>query len=64
MTIPNQLGIVALYILMNELKWNGTLLAVIVPGLVSAFGVFYMRQFILEAVPDELVEAGRVDGAS
>jgi cellobiose transport system permease protein len=63
-TIPNQLGVVALYILMNEFGWNGTLLAVIVPGLVSAFGVFYMRQFILEAVPDELIEAGRVDGAS
>lgn len=63
-TIPNQLGVVALYIVMGELNWNGTLLAVIVPGLVSAFGVFYMRQFILEAVPDELVEAARVDGAS
>ena len=62
--IPNQLGVVALYIVMGELDWNGTLLAVIVPGLVSAFGVFYMRQFILEAVPDELIEAGRVDGAS
>jgi cellobiose transport system permease protein len=63
-TIPNQLGVVALYIVMGELDWNGTLLAVIVPGLVSAFGVFYMRQFIIEAVPDELVEAARVDGAN
>jgi cellobiose transport system permease protein len=34
------------------------------PGLVTAFGVFYMRQFILGTVPDELVESGRVDGAS
>ena len=68
MTVPNQLGVVALYILMGKMPgeggWNGTLLAVIVPGLVSAFGVFYMRQFILDAVPDELIEAGRVDGAS
>ncbi len=68
MTVPNQLGVVALYILMGKMPgdggWNGTLLAVIVPGLVSAFGVFYMRQFILEAVPDELVEAARVDGAT
>ena len=63
LTIPNQLGIVALYIVMGELGWNGTLLAVIVPGLVSAFGVFYMRQFIVDAVPDELIEAARVDGA-
>ncbi|ROO58558.1 cellobiose transport system permease protein [Micromonospora sp. Llam0] len=64
LTVPNQLGVVALYILMGELGWNGTLVAVIVPGLVTAFGVFYMRQFILEAVPDELIEAGRIDGAT
>jgi cellobiose transport system permease protein len=64
LTIPNQLGVVALYILTGKLGLNGTLLAVIAPGLVTAFGVFYMRQFILGAVPDELVEAARVDGAT
>jgi cellobiose transport system permease protein len=63
LTVPNQLAVVALYILMGKLQWNGTLLAVIAPGLVTAFGVFYMRQFILQAVPDELVEAARIDGA-
>ncbi|MEH0818707.1 carbohydrate ABC transporter permease [Micromonospora sp. CPCC 205739] len=64
LTVPNQLGIVALYIVMGKLGWNGTLLAVIAPGLVTAFGVFYMRQFIVNAVPDELVESARVDGAT
>ncbi|MBL6274971.1 carbohydrate ABC transporter permease [Micromonospora fiedleri] len=64
LTVPNQLGIVALYIVMGKLGWNGTLLAVIVPGMVTAFGVFYMRQFIVNAVPDELIEAARIDGAS
>jgi cellobiose transport system permease protein len=63
LTVPNQLGVVALYILMGKLGWNGTLLAVIAPGLVTAFGVFYMRQFIQHAVPDELVESARIDGA-
>ncbi|SDT77432.1 carbohydrate ABC transporter permease [Actinoplanes derwentensis] len=63
LTVPNQLGVVALYILMGKLGWNGQLLAVIAPGLVSAFGVFYMRQFIAHAIPDELVEAARIDGA-
>jgi cellobiose transport system permease protein len=63
LTVPNQLGVVALYILMGKIGWNGTLLAVIAPGLVSAFGVFYMRQFIGHAVPDELVESARIDGA-
>lgn len=63
LTVPNQLGIVALYIVMGKIGWNNTLLAVIAPGLVSAFGVFYMRQFIAHAVPDELVESARIDGA-
>ena len=63
LTVPNQLGVVALYIVMGKLGWNGTLLAVIAPGLVTAFGVFYMRQFIMHAVPDELVESARMDGA-
>ena len=63
LTVPNQLGIVALYILMGKLGWNGTLLSVIAPFLVSAFGVFYMRQFIMHSVPDELVESARMDGA-
>jgi cellobiose transport system permease protein len=63
LTVPNQLGIVALYILMGKLGWNGTLLSVIAPFLVSAFGVFYMRQFIMHAVPDELIESARMDGA-
>jgi cellobiose transport system permease protein len=63
LTVPNQLGVVALYILMGKLGWNGTLLAVIAPGLVTAFGVFYMRQFILQAIPDELIESARIDGA-
>jgi cellobiose transport system permease protein len=64
LAVPNQLGIVALYILMGKFGWNGHLQAVIVPGLVTAFGVFFLRQFILDAVPDELVESARVDGAS
>jgi cellobiose transport system permease protein len=70
LAIPDQLGIVALYIIMSKLPWlegetwNGNLVAVIVPGLVSAFGLFYMRQFIIGAVPDELVESARVDGAN
>jgi len=70
LTVPNQLGIVALYIVMGKMPssdgtgWNGTLAAVIVPGLVNAFGVFYMRQFIIGAVPDELIECARVDGAT
>ncbi len=62
MMVPVQLGIVPLFIVMSRLRWINTLQAVIVPGMVTAFGVFWMRQFIAAAVPDELLDAGRVDG--
>ncbi|MFO7244597.1 MAG: carbohydrate ABC transporter permease [Actinomycetes bacterium] len=64
LTIPAQLGIVGAYQIMERLGWVDTLFAVTVPALVSAFGVFYMRQFIEDAIPDELIESARVDGAS
>lgn len=62
LSIPTQLGVIPLYILMGKLGWNADLKAVIVPFMVSAFGVFFMRQAISEAVPDELLDAGRIDG--
>lgn len=64
MAVPTQLGVVPLFIAMSKLGWTGSLLAVIVPGLVTAFGVFWMTQYLTDALPDELIEAGRMDGAS
>jgi len=64
MAIPVQLGLIPLYILMAKLGWVGDLKAVIVPFLVSGFGVFMMRQYAASAVSDELIEAARVDGCS
>lgn len=64
MMVPVQLGLIPLYMLMVKIGWNGTLQAVIVPFLVSGFGVFMMRQYAAEAISDELVEAARVDGCS
>lgn len=64
MMVPTQLGIVPLYILMADLRWTNHLQAVIVPGMVTAFGVFFMRQYLTDAIPNELLEAGRVDGAT
>ncbi|NYI03274.1 carbohydrate ABC transporter permease [Allostreptomyces psammosilenae] len=61
--VPTQLGIVPLYMLVTDLGLTGVS-AVILPTLVSAFGVFWMRQAIDETIPDELVEAARVDGAN
>ncbi|MEU4093402.1 carbohydrate ABC transporter permease [Streptomyces sp. NPDC026673] len=64
MMIPPQLGVIPLFMLIAELHWVNQLQAVILPGLVSAFGVFFMRQYLAQSLPDELIEAGRVDGAS
>ncbi|WP_129339468.1 carbohydrate ABC transporter permease [Cellulomonas endophytica] len=64
MAVPSQLGIVPLFIVMAKLDWVGQLQAVIVPGMVTAFGVFWMTQYLEEALPYELVEAARVDGCS
>ncbi|WP_296666103.1 carbohydrate ABC transporter permease [Demequina sp.] len=64
MAVPVQLGIVPLYILMSKFGWTGNIGAVIIPGLVTAFGVFWMTQYISQALPTELIEAARVDGCS
>ena len=62
MIVPVQLGVIPLYIQMNHFGWINHLQAVIAPFLVSAFGVFLMRQYISAAVPNELIDAARVDG--
>ncbi|MFD3553628.1 carbohydrate ABC transporter permease [Streptomyces goshikiensis] len=64
MLIPPQLSVVPLYMLIAELSWTDRLQAVVLPTLVSAFGVFFMRQYLAQALPAELVEAARTDGAS
>jgi cellobiose transport system permease protein len=64
MMVPTQLGIIPLYMMMVKLGWTGDLQAIIVPFLVSGFGVFMMRQYADSAVSDELIEAARIDGCS
>ncbi len=64
MAVPVQLGVVPLYILMQKYGWTGHLPAVIVPALVTAFGVFWMTQYLSQSLPTELIEAARVDGCS
>ncbi|MHB1740812.1 MAG: carbohydrate ABC transporter permease [Actinomycetes bacterium] len=64
MMIPAQLGVIPLFIIMARFGWVNHLQAVILPTLVSAFGVFFMRQFLMEAMPIDLLEAAWVDGAS
>lgn len=63
MFLPPIVTLIPLYRLTGYLGLNGSLAGVLVPNLANAFGIFLMRQFI-KGVPDELIEAARVDGAS
>lgn len=62
--VPVQLGLIPLYIEMKHFGWLNSIKAVMAPNLVTAFGVFLMRQYIVGAVPNELIAAARVDGCN
>jgi cellobiose transport system permease protein len=64
MMLPSQLGIIPLFMLVKNLRLIDTLAGLIVPALVTAFGVFWMRQIIDAQIPNELLEAASIDGAS
>jgi len=61
--LPFHVLLIPLFIMMANFGWVDNYLAIIVPGLVSSFSIFLMRQYI-ESVPDELLDAARIDGAS
>ncbi len=63
MMLPSQLGIIPLYMMISQAGWMDTLNALIVPALVTAFGVFWMRQIVDAQIPNELLEAASIDGA-
>jgi len=64
MAIPFAVVMVPLFIMMrNFFHWIDTPLPLIIPGAANAFGIFFMRQYML-SIPDELIDAARVDGAS
>ncbi|MFB4161019.1 carbohydrate ABC transporter permease [Geomicrobium sp. JSM 1781026] len=64
MMIPPVLGVIPLYYLITNFGWLNDYRALIFPGLINAFGIFWMRQYIYSAVHDEIVEAARIDGCS
>jgi multiple sugar transport system permease protein len=60
--IPLEVIYVPLYALVFDLGWVNSFAGLIIPSATSAFGIFLMRQS-MEAVPDELLDAARIDGA-
>ena len=61
--IPFQMIMIPLYLILVKLQLIDTLWGLIIPAMIDAFGIFMMRQFI-ESIPREIVDAGRIDGAS
>lgn len=62
MMIPGQVTMIPVYLILNQMNLTNTMAGIVLPGLVSAFGIFLFRQF-METIPDELLEAARLDGA-
>jgi multiple sugar transport system permease protein len=62
MMIPGVLFLIPTYVLIYNIGWVGRYEALIVPSAVSVFNIFLVRQF-MTGIPDELVEAARMDGA-
>jgi multiple sugar transport system permease protein len=62
MMIPWPVTIIPMYDFMSKLRWTNSYASLVVPGVLSSFGIFMMRQFIA-GIPDSLIEAARIDGA-
>ncbi|MBN1429159.1 MAG: carbohydrate ABC transporter permease [Anaerolineae bacterium] len=60
--IPWPVTLIPNFLTISSLKWVNTYAGLMVPGWVSAFAVFFLRQYML-SIPDELVDAARIDGA-
>jgi multiple sugar transport system permease protein len=63
LVIPGQVTMIPLFALVKEMGLVSTYGGVIVPVMASVFGIFLIRQYAL-SIPDELLEAARIDGAS
>ena len=63
LVIPAQVVMLPLFLELRVLGLANTLVGVMIPGLASVFGIFMVRQYAL-AVPDDLLDAARIDGAS
>ncbi|HEV2583702.1 MAG TPA: carbohydrate ABC transporter permease [Ktedonobacteraceae bacterium] len=61
--VPNTALAIPLYLLLSKVSLIDTPLAIILPSLVTPFGVFLMRVYSEQAIPDDLLDAARVDGA-
>lgn len=64
MMVPGFSTLIPIYEIMNKYGLNDSYTAIILPTSLSTFGIFMMKQYIHSGVPNELLEAARIDGAS
>jgi multiple sugar transport system permease protein len=62
LVVPAQVGMLPLFLLLRQLGLVNTYVGAMIPYLASIFGIFLVRQYAL-SIPDELLDAARVDGA-
>ncbi|WP_066196234.1 MULTISPECIES: carbohydrate ABC transporter permease [Gracilibacillus] len=62
MMIPGQVTMIPTYLILNFMNLTNTMSGIILPGLIAAFNIFLIRQFMV-TIPDGLIEAARLDGA-
>jgi multiple sugar transport system permease protein len=62
--IPFEIYMIPLYLEMNSLGLVNKFAGMVMPYLIMSFGLFFMRQTVIQQIPDELLEAARVEGAS
>ena len=62
--VPFEVYMIPLYLAARDLGVINTLPGIMLPFLIMSFGIFFVRQNVLASIPDELIEAGRIDGAS
>jgi len=63
MVIPAQVTMLPLFLMLNRLGLINSYWGIIIPGMASIYGIFLIRQYII-SIPDSLIEAARIDGAS
>ena len=61
--VPLSVVLVPVYLVITTVNWNNNLLGIIIPAAATPTGVFLLRQYML-TIPDELIDAARIDGAS
>ncbi len=61
--VPGAIGLIPSFVIMRMLGWIDSWYPLIIPGVANAFGIFWMRQYIDSAIPNDMMDAARIDGA-